>query len=88
MNRCNGVRVHTAGFSYKAIYLDEMDRVMWLDIVYRGLCVSAFNWRCHVWVQMDSRYHLAVEAVEVNYSKGMCQLNGAHTKAHSLRNFW
>ena len=56
---------------------------MWLEIF--GSVCERFNWRCHAWVQMDNHYHLVVETVEGNLSKGMRQLNGVYTQAHNRR---
>ena len=69
--------------SREAIYLDDKDREMWLEIF--GSVCERFNWRCHAWVQMDNHYHLVVETVEGNLSKGMRQLNGVYTQAHNRR---
>jgi len=75
--------VTSRGDRREAIYLDDKDREMWLEIF--GSVCERFNWRCHAWVQMDNHYHLVVETVEGNLSKGMRQLNGVYTQAHNRR---
>ncbi len=75
--------VTSRGDRREAIYLDDKDREMWLEIF--GSVCERFNWRCHAWVQMDNHYHLIVETVEGNLSKGMRQLNGVYTQAHNRR---
>ena len=75
--------VTSRGDRREAIYLDDTDREVWLEIF--GSVCERFNWRCHAWVQMDNHYHLVVETVEGNLSKGMRQLNGVYTQAHNRR---
>lgn len=75
--------VTSRGDRREAIYLDDKDRELWLDVF--GSVCERFNWRCHAWVQMDNHYHLVVETVEGNLSKGMRQLNGVYTQSHNRR---
>ena len=65
------------------IYLDDTDRELWLEI-FGGVC-ERFNWRCHAWCLMDNHYHVVVETIEGNLSKGMRQLNGVYTQAYNRR---
>ena len=50
-----------------------------------GAGLSAFNRRCHAWCLMDNHYHLVIETVEGNLSRGMRQLNGAYTQKSNRR---
>jgi len=75
--------VTSRGDRREAIYLDDKDREIWLDIF--GSVCERFNWRCHAWVQMDNHYHVVVETVDGNLSKGMRQLNGVYTQSHNRR---
>ena len=75
--------VTSRGDRREAIYLDDEDRVLWLELF--GLVCERFNWRCHAWVLMDNHYHIVVETVEGNLSKGMRQLNGVFTQKHNKR---
>jgi putative transposase len=54
------------------------DRVAWLDVI--GNVSARFNWIVHAYCQMTSHYHLIVETVDGNLSKGMRQLNGVYTQ--------
>ena len=60
------------------IYLDDSDRVFWLGLL--GQVCERFNWICHAYCLMDNHYHIVVETVEGNLSKGMRQLNGVYTQ--------
>jgi len=50
-----------------------------------ALVCLRFNWRCHAWCLMDNHYHLVIETVEGNLSRGMRQLNGAYTQKSNRR---
>jgi REP element-mobilizing transposase RayT len=54
------------------------DRAAWLDLF--GLVCERFNWVCHAYCLMTNHYHLLVETIEGNLSKGMRQLNGVYTQ--------
>ena len=60
------------------IYLDDDDRSNWLAL-FNDVC-SRFNWICHAYCLMSNHYHIVVETVEGNLSKGMRQLNGVYTQ--------
>ena len=75
--------VTSRGDRREAIYLDDKDREIWLEIF--GSVCKRFNWRCHAWVLMDNHYHIVVETVDGNLSKGMRQLNGVYTQKHNKR---
>jgi len=81
------IRVEYAGALYHVtsrgnrredIFLDEGDRLVWLS-VFAEVC-ERFNWRCHAWCLMDNHYHILVETIEGNLSKGMRHLNGVYTQ--------
>ena len=65
------------------IYEDDEDREMFLDVL--AEVVGRFNWRCHTYCLMTNHYHLVIETVEGNLSKGMRQLNGVYTQASNRR---
>ncbi len=75
--------VTSRGDRREEIYLDEEDREIWLDVIAR-VC-ERYNWRCHAWCMMDNHYHIVVETVEGNLSKGMRQLNGVYTQSSNRR---
>src|SRR5450759_4322091 len=43
------------------------------------------NWICHAYCLMSNHYHVVVETVEGNLSKGMRQLNGVYTQTFNRR---
>lgn len=60
------------------IYLDDSDRILWLELL--GQVCERFNWVCHAYCLMDNHYHIVVETIKGNLSKGMRQLNGVYTQ--------
>ena len=70
--------VTARGDRREAIFLNDGDRLAWLDIIAAVCC--RFNWVCHAWCQMTNHYHLVVETAEGNLSQGMRQLNGVYTQ--------
>ncbi|HET9112610.1 MAG TPA: transposase [Burkholderiales bacterium] len=68
------------------IFLSEKDRDDWLDLL--GDICTRFNWVVHAFCQMTNHYHLLVETIDGNLSRGMQQLNGIYTqrvnRRHSL----
>ena len=75
--------VTSRGDRREAIYLDDKDRELWLEIL--GVVCDRFDWRCHAWVQMDNHCHLVVETADGNLSKGMRHLNSVYTQTHNRR---
>ncbi len=65
------------------IYLKDEDRVDWLDIL-ANVC-ERFNWVIHAYCQMTNHYHILVETVDGNLSRGMRQLNGVYTQHFNRR---
>ena len=70
--------VTSRGDRREEIYLDDADRINWLTLF--GHVCKRFNWVCHAYCLMDNHYHIVVETVEGNLSKGMRQLNGVYTQ--------
>lgn len=75
--------VTSRGDRREAIYDDDYDRIGWIDTLAK-VC-DRFNWRVHAYCLMDNHYHLVVETVEANLSKGMRQLNGVYTQYYNRR---
>jgi REP element-mobilizing transposase RayT len=81
------IRIEYAGALYHVtsrgdrredIYLDDEDRLDWLKVLTQ-VC-QRFNWVVHAFCQMTNHYHLLVETIDGNLSKGMRQLNGVYTQ--------
>ena len=75
--------ITSRGDRRERIYDDDEDRVIFLDQL--GQVVSNFNWLCHSYCLMDNHYHLIIETLDSNLSKGMRQLNGVFTQASNRR---
>ncbi|MBV5330659.1 MAG: transposase, partial [Chlorobium sp.] len=70
--------VTSRGDRREDIFFDEADRLLWLELF--GLVCLRHNWVCHAWCQMSNHYHVVVETMEGNLSRGMRQLNGVYTQ--------
>jgi len=70
--------VTARGDRQEDIYLDDTDRLSFLDIL-SDVC-DRYNWIIHAYCLMDNHYHLLVETPDSNLSKGMRQLNGVYTQ--------
>jgi len=70
--------VTSRGDRREDIYLDDRDREEWLAVL--GNVCNRFNWVVHGYCQMTKHYHLLIETVDGNLSKGMRQLNGVYTQ--------
>ncbi len=75
--------ITSRGNARNDIYQDDEDRVNWLELL-NNVC-DRFNWICHAYCLMDNHYHVVVETVEGNLSKGMRQLNGVYTQTFNRR---
>ncbi|WP_028990441.1 transposase [Thermithiobacillus tepidarius DSM 3134] len=75
--------VTSRGDRREDIFLCEADRRDWLDVL--GTVCERFNWVVHAFCQMTNHYHLLVETVDGNLSKGMRQLNGWYTQRVNRR---
>ncbi|MFB2642103.1 transposase [Shewanella bicestrii] len=77
--------ITSRGNSRKAIYLEEADFELFLDVL-DEVCLR-HNWVIHSYCLMDNHYHLLLETPDANFrpdanlSKGMRQLNGVFTQA-------
>ncbi len=70
--------VTSRGNQRDAIYVDETDRQLFLDVL-AEVC-ERFNWVLHAYCLMNNHYHLLVETPDANLSTGMRQLNGVYTQ--------
>lgn len=70
--------VTSRGDRREAIFVNDADREKWLALL--GEVCRRFNWRCHAYCLMSNHYHIVVETVEGNLSRGMRQLNGVYTQ--------
>ena len=70
--------VTSRGNARDLIFIDDSDREDFLLIL--GSVVRRYNWLCHAYCLMDNHYHLLIETIEGNISRGMRQLNGVYTQ--------
>lgn len=60
------------------IFYTDSDRVLFLELL-EHTC-QRYNWICHAYCLMSNHYHLIIETLDGNLSKGMRQLNGVYTQ--------
>ena len=75
--------VTSRGDRREDIFFDDDDRIAWLKIL-ESVC-GRFHWVVHAYCQMTNHYHLLVETVDGNLSRGMRQLNGQYTQSFNRR---
>ena len=75
--------VTSRGNERKAIFRDNQDRKMFLDIL--ADVTLRYNWLCHAYCLMDNHYHLLIDTPDGNLSIGMRQLNGIYTQRINKR---
>jgi len=75
--------VTSRGDRQEAIYEDDEDRRAYLEIL--GDVVKRFDWLCYAYCLMENHYHLVIETLEGNLSKGMRHLNGVYTQVSNRR---
>jgi putative transposase len=68
--------VTTRGNDRRAIYLNDVDRELFLGLL-RRVAVTC-RWRLHAWCLMPNHFHLIVEISAENLARGMHQLNGVY----------
>lgn len=75
--------VTSRGDRREDIYEDDIDRRSFLELL-GGVC-EQYRWVCHGYCLMSNHYHLLIETVEGNLSKGMRQLNGVYSQTYNRR---
>lgn len=75
--------VTSRGNERKAIFRDDQDRKMFLDILEH--VTNRYNWLCHAYCLMENHYHLLIDTPDANLSMGMRQLNGIYTQRFNRR---
>jgi len=75
--------ITSRGNERKKIFLNDRDREIFLKTLQQ--VIDRFHWLCHAYVLMDNHFHLLIETVEANLSRGMRQLNGVYTQEFNSR---
>lgn len=60
--------VTSRGDRQEDIYLDDMDREAWLELL--GRVCDRFNWSCHAYCQMTNHYQAQVKGSSLAQVKG------------------
>ena len=68
--------ITSRGNARKDIFLSDRDRRNFIHLL--GQTCKRFNWNCFAYCLMSNHYHLVIETVEGNLSKGMRHLNGVY----------
>jgi REP element-mobilizing transposase RayT len=76
--------VTSRGNAKKPIFKDDIDRRSFLNILEK--VTKRYNWLCYAYCLMVNHYHLAIETLDGNLSKGMRHLNGVYTQAFNKKN--
>jgi REP element-mobilizing transposase RayT len=64
------------GNERRNIFRSDRDRKMFLAFL--GIAAKRFGWSVTAWVLMSNHFHLVIQTVEPNLSRGMQWLNGAY----------
>ena len=75
--------VTSRGNAGQAIFIDDEGRDRFFDVL--SIVVERFNWLCHAYCLMGNHYHLLIETLNGNLSKGMRELNGVYTQGFNQR---
>ncbi len=75
--------VTSRGNAREAIFLIDPDRALFLEVL--ADTVERFGWLCYAYCLMTNHYHLLIETLEPNLSRGMRHLNGVYTQAFNRR---
>ena len=67
----------------QAIFADDLDRGMFLDVL-DEVCERC-GWRIHAYVLMGNHYHVLLETPEPNLVAGMKWLQGTYTQRYNAR---
>jgi len=71
------------GNGRKPIFRNDEDRLSFLEILHK--VNQCYHWLCHAYCLMNNHYHLIIETLEGNLSRGMRQLNGVYTMNFNRR---
>ena len=75
--------ITSRGDRREAINRAADDREAWLEVL--GNVCARFNWVLYAYCQMTNHYHVLVETIDGNLSRGMRQLNGRYTQRFNRR---
>jgi REP-associated tyrosine transposase len=75
--------VHTRGNNRQPLYLDDLDRNVFLQFF--GRSQEKYEWIVLEWCQMTNHYHCVVRIAQKGLAQGMSELNGSFARWSNLR---
>jgi REP-associated tyrosine transposase len=75
--------VHTRGNNRAQVYVDAVDRVVFLRMLERS--VVKYEWLVYSWCLMTNHFHLVLRIPQNGLSQGMSELNGSFGRWSNLR---
>ena len=75
--------ITSRGNAHADIFVDDEDRRTFLATLEET--VSRYGWNCHAYCLMSNHYHLLIETLAPNLSRGMQLLNGVYTQRFNRR---
>lgn len=75
--------VTVRGNEKRKIFCDDSDRILLLDLL--GKAVDRFGWILTAYGLMPNHFHLVMELISANLSRGMQWLNGTYAQAFNRR---
>lgn len=83
VENCGYHHVYNRGVARNNIFLDEFDKVKFIEIL--ALVCKEYKFNIHSFCLMDNHYHLLVENKKENLSQGMRQLNSQYASYFNKR---
>jgi putative transposase len=75
--------VTSRGTAATQIFLDDADRLTFVELLSKT--IDRCSWTCHAYCLMTTHYHLVVEALLADLSRGMHRLNGIYAQRFNKR---
>jgi REP element-mobilizing transposase RayT len=75
--------VYARGVERRAIFLDDVDRVVYLDLL--GFVVREWRWDCFAYCLMDNHIHLLIRTPEPNLGLGMQRFHSMYAQQFNER---
>jgi REP element-mobilizing transposase RayT len=75
--------VHTWGNNKQPIYLDDLDRKVFLQLLERSQ--AKYEWVIFEWCLMTTHYHFVVRITQSGLAQGMSELNGSYARWSNRR---
>jgi len=70
--------IYSRGLDKNAIFRDDKDKEKFLEILHK--CNCDYGWKCYAYCLMMNHYHILIETIDGDISRGMRQLNGVYAQ--------